>query len=71
MHGQEDSKKTKWLKVVIDKMKSKKCLQCDNDTYQKDGICVSCKIGISKMYDELKDLMKENRKLNLSLKSQK
>jgi hypothetical protein len=57
--------------VVIEKMKGKKCTQCDNDTYQKDGICVSCKIGITKMYDELKELMKENTKWDTGLKAHK
>ncbi len=52
-------------------MKVNKCTQCNNNTYQKDGICVSCRIGISKMYDELKDLMKEDKKLDLSLKIHK
>jgi len=57
--------------VVIEKMKVKKCTQCNNNTYQKDGICVSCRIGISKMYDELKELMEENKKWDLSLKVHK
>jgi hypothetical protein len=57
--------------VVIEAMKGKKCTQCKNDTYQKDGICVSCRIGISKMYDELKELMKENTKWDVGLKVHK
>jgi len=57
--------------VVIKKMKVNKCTQCNNNTYQKDGICVSCRIGISKMYDELKELMKEDKKWDLSLKIHK
>jgi hypothetical protein len=52
-------------------MKVKKCTQCNNNTYQKDSICVSCKIGISKMYDELKELMEENKKWDLGLKIHK
>lgn len=58
-------------KVVIKEMKVKKCTQCNNNTYQKDGICVSCRIGISKMYDELKELMDDNKKWDLGLKSHK
>jgi hypothetical protein len=58
-------------KVVIKEMKVKKCTQCNNNTYQKDGICVSCRIGISKMYDELKELMDDNKKWDLGLKPHK
>lgn len=52
-------------------MKTRKCAHCNNATYQKDGICVSCKIGITKMYDELKQLMDDNKKWNLGIKAQK
>ncbi len=52
-------------------MKAKKCSQCNNNTYQKDGICVACRIGIGKMYDELKELMTDAKKWNLSLKAHK
>ena len=45
-------------------MKAKKCLHCDNQTLQKDGICVICKVGIARMYTELADLLnKEKTKL--------
>ncbi len=47
-------------------MKSKKCLECGNQTYQGDQICVACKIGVSRMYKELIDLLKKDKRWNLS-----
>ncbi len=52
-------------------MKGKKCGQCSNSTYQKDGICVSCKLGLTRMHDELKEMMDQNKKWGLGLKPQK
>lgn len=46
-------------------MKVHKCLQCDNKTHQKDGICVSCRLGITQMYTELAELMKKDKKYAL------
>jgi hypothetical protein len=40
-------------------MKAKKCVTCDNHTFQKDNICVSCKLGLTQMYMELTDLLKK------------
>lgn len=48
-------------------MKTKKCCNCDNQTLQKDGICVICKIGIARMYTELADLLsKQKTKLKVA-----
>lgn len=44
-------------------MKAKTCTQCDKKTFQKDGICALCKIGLTQMYDELIDLLKKDNKL--------
>lgn len=52
-------------------MKGKKCAQCNNTTYQKDGICVSCKLGLTKMYDELKEMMERDKKWSIGLKPNK
>jgi len=52
------------LKVVIN-VKANKCKNCDNQTFQKDGICVSCRIGINEMYTELADLLQKDTKWNL------
>ena len=38
-------------------MKSKKCLECGNETRDEDGICVLSKKDITKMYKELMDLL--------------
>ncbi len=46
-------------------MKAKKCLECDNETYQEDGICVLCKIGITRIDDELIDALKKDNKWDL------
>jgi hypothetical protein len=49
-------------------MKAHKCMHCDNQTHQKDSICVSCKLGITQMYTELVDLMKKDKKWNLRVR---
>jgi hypothetical protein len=46
-------------------MKTNKCIKCDNKTHQKDNLCVSCRIGLTQMYDELLDLLKKDKKWNL------
>jgi|GEM_PF-1991943 len=38
-------------------MKSKKCIKCGNETRDEDGICVLCKKDITKMHQELIDLL--------------
>jgi len=38
-------------------MKSKKCVECGNETRDEDGICVLCKKDITKMHKELMDLL--------------
>ena len=45
-------------------MKAKKCQKCDNSTHQKEGICVSCQLGLTQMYNELIDLLKKDKKWN-------
>jgi hypothetical protein len=45
-------------------MKAKKCQKCENTTLQKDGICVSCHLGLTQMYGELIDLLKKDKKWN-------
>ncbi len=46
-------------------MKHNKCTNCNNDTFQKDGICVICKLGLTQMYAELAALSKKKNKLRL------
>jgi len=41
-------------------MKAKKCLECDNETYQEDSVCVLCKTGITKIDDDLIDALKND-----------
>lgn len=41
-------------------MKAKKCLECDNKTYQEDSVCVLCKTGISKIDDDFIDALKND-----------
>ena len=41
-------------------MKAKKCLECDNETYQEDSVCVLCKTGITKIDDGLIDALKND-----------
>ena len=45
-------------------MKAKKCTECLNETHQADGVCVLCKLGLSAMSLELKDLLKSDNKSN-------
>ena len=52
------------LKVVIN-VTPNKCKNCDNQTFQKDGICVSCRIGINQLYTQLTDLLQKDTKCNL------
>ncbi len=47
-------------------MKANKCMHCDNRTFQKDGICVICRIGIAGMCAELARLLnKEENRIKL------
>ena len=46
-------------------MKHHKCTNCNNDTFQKDGVCVICKLGLTQMYAELAALSKKKNKLRL------
>jgi hypothetical protein len=46
-------------------MKTNKCVKCDNKTFQKDNICVVCRIGLTGMYTELADLLKKGNKEDL------
>jgi hypothetical protein len=46
-------------------MKAKKCIECEKETYQADQICVTCKIGITRIHAELIDLLKKDKKWNL------
>lgn len=43
-------------------MKTRKCTKCNNSTHQEDKICVSCKLGLTQMYDELVDLLKKDKR---------
>ena len=36
--------------------KSNKCMQCGIHTYQKDGLCVLCKTGITQIYEVIESL---------------
>jgi hypothetical protein len=36
--------------------KSNKCMQCGIHTYQKDGMCVLCKTGITQIYEVIESL---------------
>ena len=36
--------------------KSDKCMQCGIHTYQKDGMCVLCKTGITQIYEMIESL---------------
>jgi hypothetical protein len=35
---------------------SNKCMQCGIHTYQKDGMCVLCKTGITQIYEVIESL---------------
>jgi hypothetical protein len=41
-------------------MKVKKCLECDNETYQEDSVCVLCKTGDDVLIDVLIDALKND-----------
>ena len=42
-------------------MKSTKCVECGNETFEKDSVCALCKKLITRMHSELIDLlMKDN-----------
>lgn len=36
--------------------KANKCMQCGIHTYQKDGMCVLCKTGITQIYEMIESL---------------
>jgi len=36
--------------------KSNKCMECGIKTYQKDGMCVLCKTGITQIYEMIESL---------------
>lgn len=36
--------------------KSNKCIECGIKTYQKDGMCVLCKTGITQIYEMIESL---------------
>jgi len=46
-------------------MKTNKCIKCDNKTFQRDNICVVCRIGLTGIYTELSELLKKGNKGNL------
>ncbi|MEW6001398.1 MAG: PilZ domain-containing protein [Nitrospirota bacterium] len=50
---------------MIDSMRAMKCVECGNETYQKNGICVLCETGITQIYRELIDLLKMGKEENL------
>ena len=49
----------------VKKMKTTRCTVCNNETYQKDCICVLCKSYITKTYKELIDLLTVDKKCKL------
>lgn len=53
------------MKGAVYRMKVKKCIKCNNETYQEDTVCVLCKIGVTQMYRELDALIKKNNKWHL------
>jgi hypothetical protein len=46
-------------------VKISRCAECGNETYQKDTVCVLCKIDITRMHEELADLLKKDNEWNL------
>ena len=46
-------------------MKTNKCVKCDNKTFQKDNVCVVCRIGLTGIYSELEELLKKTGKGDL------
>ncbi|MCG2721217.1 MAG: hypothetical protein L6290_04260 [Thermodesulfovibrionales bacterium] len=46
-------------------MKVKHCTQCQNATYQTDGICVACRIGLPQIHAELADLTKKLKRAKI------
>jgi hypothetical protein len=46
-------------------MKVKHCTQCQNATYQADGLCVACRIGLPQIHAELEDLIKKQKRPKL------
>jgi hypothetical protein len=46
-------------------MKAKKCVYCENATYQKNGVCVLCSIGLPSMYSELVGLVKKEKRIKI------
>ena len=43
-------------------MKSVKCIECGNETHDKDRICALCRKEITKMYDDLLDSLLNDKK---------
>lgn len=47
------------------KMKTTRCSDCKNETYQKDSICVLCKSYVTRTYNELIVLLSVDKKRKL------
>ncbi len=55
--GIETSQKVKTAEAPAAKScKSNKCKVCGINTYQKDGMCVLCKTGITQIYEMIESL---------------
>lgn len=48
--------KTKAEAPTAKSCKSNKCKECGIKTYQKDGMCVLCKTGITQIYEMIESL---------------
>ena len=48
--------KTKAEAPAAKSCKSNKCKECGIKTYQKDGMCVLCKTGITQIYEMIESL---------------
>lgn len=46
-------------------MQATKCIECHTETFQREGICVLCKAGVTQMYKELIDLLIKDKRYKL------
>jgi len=49
-------------KALMARRKPTKCIQCGNETYQDDGICILCKNNITGIYEELIESLTKGKK---------
>jgi hypothetical protein len=51
---------------VLEIKKITKCIKCGTQTSCRNGVCALCSAGITKIYDDLRNLLKRDKNWNHS-----